>query len=227
MENKFEKSTAAEKVSAYIDAWRPGLIVLLVAAIVGVSAYAAGVALVTRADKNGLAAVDTISYNLTEGSASLSDAELAARRNDALVALEPYVTKRRITGVRANMLAAEIAYSQEDFSKAASYWLTAAAKGRDSYTAPLAYFNAAVCFENSGDLDNAVKNYKTAAETEDFLIFSHASFCCGRTLENQGNADEAIEVYNKLYGKTPDDSWAKLAKSRIIALEASKEIKPQ
>ena len=223
MENKFEQSSAAEKVSAYIDAWRPGLIALLIAAVVGVGAYAAGVALVARADKNGLAAVDTISYNLTEGSASLSDAELAERRNTALSALEPYRSKRRITGVRANMLAAEVAYAKEDFAQAASYWLAAAAKGKNSYTAPLAYFNAAVCFENTGDLDNAVKNYKTAAETEDFLLFSRASFCCGRTMEKQGNADAALEVYNKLYGKTPDDSWAKLAKSRIIALEAQKQ----
>ena len=132
MENKFEQSSAAEKVSAYIDAWRPGLIALLIAAVVGVGAYAAGVALVARTDKNGLAAVDTISYNLTEGSASLSDAELAERRNAALSALEPYLSKRRITGVRANMLAAEVAYTKEDFAQAASDGRAAAAKGKNS-----------------------------------------------------------------------------------------------
>ena len=223
MEHKFEKAAIGEKLSAYIESWRTILLIVLIAAVLGVAAYSIAVTVISKTDKDGIAAVDTISYNLTNDSSELSDEELDARRNSALEALKPYVSKGRITGVRANMLAAEIAYAKKDFEKAASYWLAAAEKGRKSYTAPLAYFNAAVSYEAAGDSDNALKNYKAASDIEDFPMLAHASFSYGRTLEAKGDLDGALEVYKKLFDKLPDDSWAKLAKSRIVDIENSKK----
>ncbi|MGP1369420.1 MAG: tetratricopeptide repeat protein [Treponema sp.] len=223
MENKFEKATIGEKLSAYIESWRTILLIVLIAAVLGVAAYSIAVTVISKSDKNGISAIDTISYNLSNESSSLSDEELDSRRNSAMKALEQYVSKGRITGVRANMLAAEIAYAKKDFATAASYWTAAAAKGKKSYTAPLAYFNAAVSYEAAGDLDNALANYKTASECEDFPMLAHAMFSYGRLLESKGDSDEALKVYKKLFDKVPDDSWAKLAKSRIIDIENSKK----
>ncbi|MDD7125430.1 tetratricopeptide repeat protein, partial [Treponema porcinum] len=146
--------------------------------------------------------------------------ELEMRRNKALEDLSAYLEKGGIVGVRANMLAGEIYYSVKDFKNSAKCWTSAAAKGKKSYTAPLAYFNAAVSYENINDLDNAEKYYKYAVSAKDFLMASHAEFSLGRVREAKGDTDGAIEAYRSLLGKNPDTSWGNLAKTRLIALGA-------
>lgn len=225
MEQKFEKITIGEKISVYLESWRTALVALLVIAVAALIAYAVTVTVLSKGDEKGLAAVDAISYNLTNDSADLSEEQLEERRSLALSALAPYVSKGRVTGVRANMLAAEIAHSKQDYNAAASYWLNAAAKGANKYTAPLAYFNAASCFESLDKPDEAEKNYAAAAAFPDFAFMPRALFELGRVREKQGNSSAALEAYKKLFDKMPEDSWAMLAKSRILALDSSTEKK--
>ena len=214
-----EIETVSSKLNVFLEKNRKIVlscfIVVLVAIVVFVVAEIAGS---VAKDKN-LAAVDALTYELTNGSAALEEDELNARIEDALTKIVPYTKKGGVAGVRANLLAAELAYEKEDYNSAVAYWDAAASKGKKSYTAPLANFNKGVCYEELNDLDNAAAAYKLAADAEDFILKSHAKFSYGRVLESQGNYSAAVEVYQSLVADYESDSWADLAKTRILSLQ--------
>lgn len=219
---KFEKASIGEKLSVFLDSRKVIFSSVLIIAIVALIAYAVSAAVVVKSNEKGLATIDGITYQLTKDSVNLSAEELDARRVTATDSLSKLVKKGGIVGVRANVLAGEITYSQKKYSDAAKYWVEAAAKGKKSYTAPLAYFNAATCYEELGELDKAMSYYEKAAKAKDFGMASHAEFNFARVKEASGDVDGALEVYNSVVAKYPNDTWAALAKSRIIALEANK-----
>ena len=117
------------------------------------------------------------------------------------------------------MLCAELTFRQEKYEDSANYWKEVAAKAKKSYLAPLANFNLAVCYENLGNADAALENYKLAADNEEFVMRAHAIFSYGRILEVKGDYTAAAAAYNDLNDKFAGDNWAKLAKSRLISLK--------
>ena len=136
--------------------------------------------------EKGLGKIDLISYELTNKSYDLSETEIAARQDKAVSSLSELVGKSGIVGVRANMLSAEIYYQKKDFENARSAWLAAAQKGKNTYIAPIALFNAASCSEELGNLDDAAAGYKSASEVKDFYEAAHALFSLGRVQEAWG-----------------------------------------
>ena len=100
----------------------------------------------------------------------------------------------------------------------------AAEKGKKTYLAPLCYFNLAACYEETGNIDDAATYYKLAADDKDFVVRTHALFSYGRVLESKGNYAEAAAAYTELNDNFSDDSWANLAKSRLIALKKDGKI---
>ena len=144
---KFEKATIGEKVSNFLNSRRVIFTSVLVVAVVAVVVYAVSATLVTKSNEKGLETIDGITYKLTKDSVNLSEEELEARRTAALDSLTALVKKGGVVGVRANILAGEITYSQKKYEDAAKYWVSDAANGKKSYTSPLAYFNAATCYE--------------------------------------------------------------------------------
>ena len=217
---QFEKATVGEKVAGYVETRRKVLITVLVVVIVAIGAFALVTGITTSSAKKGISALDAISYALTENSSELSDEEIAARKETALASLEKYNVKGGVVGVRANMLSAEIVYSNKDYAKAAEFWIKAVAKGKKSYTAPICAFNAASSYENVNDLENAAKYYEIAGNAEDFLLVSRANFNLGRVLEANGKNEEAVKAYKKVTEKDPDSSWGKLSKTQLIKLGA-------
>ncbi|MCR5495537.1 MAG: tetratricopeptide repeat protein [Treponema sp.] len=222
MEKQFEKTTVSEKVAEFVTSIRSVLLVVVIVLVVALATYGTIVTVSVKSAEKGLADIDSISYLMTKDSASLAEDELKGRGEKALASLEKYLSKGGIVGVRANMLAAEIYYSQKDFEKAAAAWTKAAEKGKKSYTAPLSNFNAAVAYEEAGKVEEAEKAYRSAIAFEDFDQIAHAKFSLGRLLEEKGNKDEALSLYTELYNALPDDPWAKLAKSRILVLGENK-----
>ena len=219
-EQRFGKATAGEKLSGYVMRHRIPLIIMTAAIVIAIVVYGVVVAVSSKMTEKGIAAIDTIEYTFTKDSSELSDTDIETRRADAMTKLTPYLKKNGITGVRANMLAADIAYERKNFADAKKYWETAAAKAKKSYTAPLAYYNEAVCCEETNALADAAALYGKAADFADFMLSSHARFSQGRVYEAQNDYKKAAEAYNKLNDKSPDDTWAHLAKSRLIALKA-------
>ncbi len=174
--------------------------------------------------EKGLGKIDLISYELTNKSYDLSETEIAARQDKAVSSLSELVGKSGIVGVRANMLSAEIYYQKKDFENARSAWLAAAQKGKNTYIAPIAFFNAASCSEELGNLDDAAAGYKSASEVKDFYEAAHALFSLGRVQEAKGDFVAAAASYQALVDKSPEDSWAKLAKNRLVSLKISGKV---
>ena len=127
--------------------------------------------------------------------------------------------KNLSSGARANLVAAELYFNRKDWNNARERFLATAQVKDSIYTAPIAYYNAAVCSEVLADMEQAIALYNKAMDHESFSMKPRALFNIGRIEEQRGNHDLAIASYEKMAESYPDDSWTLLAKSRIIALQ--------
>ncbi|HAH61802.1 MAG TPA: hypothetical protein DCL73_06865 [Treponema sp.] len=223
-EKRFDKANADEKLSGYMMRHRIPIIIVTTVVIAAIVVYSVCTVVATKVNEKGIAGIDTIEYELTKNSSDMSETELETRRADAMTNLTPYLKKNGIVGVRASMLAADIAFERKDYTNAETYWKNAAAKGKKSYTAPLAYYNEAVCSEELNNTADAAVLYGKAADAEDFMLAAHARFSQGRVYEALGDYKSASDAYNKVNDAFPDDTWAHLAKTRLIALQTEGKI---
>ncbi len=219
MTDQKNEVTTSKKAERFITNNKTILIVLLACIICCLVGFILGNYIGSKIKVKNLAAVENISYELTKDSAYLETAELESRRADAFEKLTPYVKKSGIVGVRANMLCAELAYQQEKYEDSADYWKAVAKKSKNNYTAPIANFNLGVCYEQLGKIDEACEAYKKASDDENFTLRDHATFSYGRVLEAKGDFKAAAEAYNSLNDRNPNNTWAKLAKTRVLILQ--------
>src|SRR5574344_62865 len=167
-EKIIEKQSLADITGAFLTNYRKVVVSVCGILVAAVIIYAVAVSVNAKSVEKGLEKIDEITYSLTNKSSDLSGADLSTRFETALTGAASFTGKNGVVGVRANMLAAEIYFQKKDYEKARSAWILAAEKGKNSYTAPLAYFNAAVCSEELNDADSALKYYSSAASAADF-----------------------------------------------------------
>ena len=215
----YEEMTASKKLAGFIEKNKKAFIAILIVLVCCLIGYIIFASVAKSNKSKNLQALDEISYELTSKSSDLEDAEIEARIATALEKAAPLTKKGGIVGTRANMFCAELAFRQEKYEDAANYWKDAAAKAKKSYLAPISYFNLATCYENLGNIDAAMENYKLAADNNDFVMRTHAMFSYGRILEAKADYAKAAAAYTELNDNFPSDSWAKLAKSRLISLK--------
>lgn len=79
-------------------------------------------------------------------------------------------------------------------------------------------------YEDLNQFDDAAASYKKAWESKDFVMRAHAGFSYGRVLEGQEKYEDAKAAYEALNDQLPDDSFAKLAKTRLIQLKIDGKI---
>jgi tetratricopeptide (TPR) repeat protein len=219
-----EPETASEKLAAFIERSKKVLIPLLIVLICILIGYIITSVVLTNGKAKDLQTLDEITYTLTPKSSSLEDSEVELRRQNAIEQAAAYTMKGGIVGARANMLCADLTFQQKKYEESAEYWKNAAEKGKKTYIAPIAYYNLAVCYEELNRSDDAAVNYKLAADNKDFVLCSHAMFSHARVLDSQSKYEEASEAYKQLIDKFPENEWAYLAKSRIIALQNAGKI---
>lgn len=214
--NTEEKKTLAEKVGNGLTKYRVlfiGLIVglILVAIISGVIST-----MTTSSHQKGLNQLDSIIYTLSKADESSATVASDVALPQVLELAES--NAGNIVGIRSNMAAAEIYFSQEKWSEARECWLKAAAAKDAGYTAAISYYNAAVCSEELADVDAAIDYYRAAIATEDCGFEPHVLFSLGRLYEGKADYAAAAENYTSLRDNYPSDSWTSLAESRLIAL---------
>lgn len=214
-----EKQTASSKLNGLMEKNRKGLIACAIICCVLLVAFIVVTSVLNSSKNKIIAAVDEISYELTNGSAALEEVEVKTRCETALEKVKPYTTKGGIAGARANMLAAEVAYNLGNYADSAEYWKAVASKSKNTYLEPIAQFNLGACNEELKNLDEAAAAYKKAADNKDFVQKAHAKFSYARVLEAQGKYADAYAAYKELNDVLPDDTWANLAKTRMIGLE--------
>lgn len=191
------------------------LLVFVVVAVLGTS-------ISSKSIEKGLYQVDAVEYAFRKDSDGLSAEDFKARQDESLASLEGLVSKGGIVGVRANMLKAEILFEQKNYEESRTAWVKAAEAKKSAYTAPVCYYNAAVCSENLNDLDAAVSYYTSAVGSKDFYLIDHAYFSLGRVNEARGDFEKAVEAYEKIESLHASSRWANLAKDRIILINSAK-----
>lgn len=224
MAEKTEKKTNSEKLNGFLSKNRKLLLIVLILALAGLIGYVIYDTVANKAAEKNIAKLDAITSELTTSTGVLTEEDLKAKIDETLNALAIYTKKAGVSGVRANMLAAELNYDKKDYQAAIENWKAAVSKGKRSYTAPIANYQIGVCYEQLNDLANAADAYKTAAETENFPLASHALFSYGRVLEAQGEYAKAVEAYQMLCDAFAKDEWASIAKSRILYLQTKGKV---
>jgi len=224
MTEKIENETLATSLNAKLEKSKGTVLAVAIVALVVIIAVAAIATIKAKSTEKGLELFDSISYTLTDKANELSSEDLASRQSKALEELSSLASKGGIVGLRANMLIAEIKFSQKNYEEARAAWLKAiSAKGKN-YTTSLCYYNAAVCSEELNDTEKAISYYKAASDDEDFLLIDHALFSLGRVNEGAEKYTEAKAAYEKLFELRGTSNWGQLAKSRLIALKTEGKI---
>ena len=220
--NTEEKKTFANNASDFLTQYRVLFIGVIVALIVVAIVWGIISSVTTSSHEKGLNQLDTIIHTLSKA----DEASVDTAREVALPQVLELAEKNKgnIVGLRSSMAAAEIYFSQEKWDEARDCWLTAATTKKAGYTAPICYFNAAVCSEELAEVDAAIDYYKFALASGDCEFESHILFSLGRLQEGKGNYVDASENYATLKDKYPSDSWTNLAESRLIALKAEGNI---
>ena len=216
--SKGKKATANVKIEDFIIKNRK----IFVCAVAGLGVAAAVVCTVFAISdsnkKKDLASIDSIEYSYVAKSGGIEDDEIASRQAKAEETLAPYLSKKNVAGVRANMLYADIAFGKKDFAKALDCYLKAANASKKAYTYAECMYNAAVCAEELS------KNDKSAADVKDFYLASHALFNAARVSELSENYSNAAELYQKTVDSYSGYEWANLSESRLIDLKAKGKI---
>ena len=220
----YEEQTAGKKLAGFIEKRKTVFITVFIVLVCLLIGYVIFASIANKNKAKGLQAIDEITFEMTDKSSDIDEAEIASRLTTAFEKASAYTKKSGIVGARANMLCADITYQQEKYAESADFWKAAAGKAKKSYLEPLCYFNLAACYEETGNTDDAAKYYKLAADNNSFVVRTHAMFSYARLLETKGDYATAAQAYNELCDNFSGDSYADLAKSRLIALKKDGKI---
>ncbi len=218
--NNEEKPTFSQALSAFFMAKRK----ILIAAVAAVFALVIVLVIVTVLRQSSMEKAYQRISDLMEEWSELSTNGLpdATREEEIIASLEDVASSnmRNFAGVRAALSAAEIYYSKEDWEAAKSFY-EAAAISNKYYTTGYALYNAAVCSEELGLLDEASSLFERAENCSNFPQKARCRFNIARIQEQSEGAEAAIESYRMMVDLYPSSQWTDLARSRIIALEIS------
>jgi len=116
-----------------------------------------------------------------------------------------------------------MAFAKKEWDTAASFYMELKKMFPESYLASVSLVNAAVAYEEMGNIDKAIETYKLFLETyrDRSPDSPRVFFTLGRLYEEKGDKENALKYYNDLTENYPDSDWTKLGKSRIIYLEIS------
>ncbi len=115
---------------------------------------------------------------------------------------------------------------QEDWNSAADAFLSIETYHPKSYLAPVALFNAAASYEEAGEFGKASEVYQRIIDTQDANPMAdvvRAYFYLGRVAYQQGNTEEASNVWNMMISMYQSDlaatEWVKLAETMLLTIE--------
>ena len=217
---EMSKRPLPEAVGGFLGKYRLVFLIIIGALIAAALAIGLVSYFITQSNAKGIAAIEEISYKLGK----TPSGEIGTAVEDALASLDEYTSAKGVVGTRANLLKAELFFRDKKYEDARSAWIAAAETQKKAYTAPVAWYNAAVCSEELGDTASAVSQYEAAIAFDDFALKTHAIFSLARIKDESGDYAGAAARYQELGDTYPDDSWTKLATSRLITLRAEGKI---
>lgn len=217
-----EKGGMKDGLVRFFESRRRILLSVLVVFLVLVGGYALTVVVMNRKNSKALSELEVIEHGLISSAKGLEkESELNELYKKMLEKIEPYVSRSGIAGRRAAMLKGEILFLMKNYAASAESYESSYQKGKKSYDGYLSLFNAGIAFEEAGNKVKAMECYRIAGEAKDFEFSDHALFSYARSLESDGKSSEAFLVYQKLADRGHNNSWGKLAKSRLLTIRAS------
>ncbi|MGI5088658.1 tetratricopeptide repeat protein [Treponema vincentii] len=209
----------SERCGQFLTRHRKPIVIILgaICAVVAIALIASS--LTARAAKKASIETETIISEWMD--LRNKNAEDMTAKEDALaekLEKQAAANGRSYAAFRAYTTLGEIYVLRKDWEKALTFYQKAGEAQQKSYTAGIAYFNAAACADELQQHDKALELYTLSGSYDDFPLKPRALFNIGRLEESLAHSDKAIEAYTKLTELYPDNDWALLAKSRIIAL---------
>lgn len=222
MDNTKEEKSASDVLSGFFAKTQKFWIVFLILLVVVSVAIGILVTVKNNATQKGANFLDSAVSSYFKAKSTLDGDELAKAEEKFLSDVKGFAETNgnNDNSVRANMMIAELYFEKADWKNSLDYW-TKAGEMAKSYLAGIAYYNAAVCYEQLADVVNAEKYYSLALTNEDFELKPHAMFSLARVYETQGKTEQAISEYKNIVNTYSDSNWADLATSRLIVIDNS------
>ena len=220
---KNEKTNTGERINDFVQRNRKPIFILFGVIVLLFAGSVATFSLIDVFRKKAISEVEELGRRYEQTRYIYSEDGVKPGTDALLADLETFAKKNSgIAGGKAWSIIAAIYTDRKDWPQVESAWRNAAVAAAKTYLGPVSLFNAAVAAEEQGKNADAIELYtQSASHPMPFPEAPHAQFAIGRLKEALNDRQEAIEAYRVLLAKWPDVSlWARLARSRIIALEA-------
>lgn len=209
----------SDRCVQFLTNHRKSIAILLgsVCAVVGVGLAISFITL--RNAKNASMATEALITEWTDLRAKKAD-DMTSKEDALVEKLEKQAgaNGRTYAAFRAYTTLGEIYTLRKEWEKALGFYQKAGESLPKQYTAGIAYFNAAACADELQQYEKALDFYTLSAAAEEFSLKPRALFNIGRIEEMLAHSDKAVDAYTKLIEAYPDNEWALLGKSRVIAL---------
>ena len=234
MKEKEVNLTASQKISSKLNDFigRHAKLLVAIAALVIVLIIVLAVALTmmqSASEKkfNDLldleAQYSSLSLMSSDDEAYQSTADEFIKSADALIASS---SLKEYPGAKAELLLADLAFSQENYQDAADHYRAVADAQSGSYLAEVAIMNEAACYDNLGDQAKALELYNYVFDTfgTDSAYAPKALFNAGRLYEAMGDTELAKASFEQLTGlylmteSGTVSEYARLAQSHLVTM---------
>ena len=165
----------------------------------------------------------SLSLMSSDDEAYQSTADEFIKSADALIASS---SLKEYPGAKAELLLADLAFSQENYQEAADHYRAVADAQSGSYLAEVAIMNEAACYDNLGDQAKALELYNYVFDTfgTDSAYAPKALFNAGRLYEAMGDTELAKASFEQLTGlylmteSGTVSEYARLAQSHLVTM---------
>ncbi len=219
-----EPLSFSQKCVSFLINGRKILLALLVSFCVIVAAVVVFVSVQNRNIKHASEATEMLINDWMKLRSDKPE-NMTEQENELIKKIEVQAEKngKSYAGFRAYTVLGEIYSTKKEWEHAMTMYEKAAVALPKSYTAGIAYFNAGACADELKQYEKSLEFYMLSSQVENFPLRPRAFFNVGRLEEQLAHSEKAIEAYNKLSELYPDNNWALLGKSRIIALTIAKK----
>lgn len=234
MKEKEVNLTASQKISSKLNDFigRHAKLLVVIAALVIVLIIVLAVALTMMQSASEKKFNDLLDLEAQYSSLSLMSADDEAYQStadefiksaDALIASS---SLKEYPGAKAELLLADLAFSQENYQEAADHYRAVADAQSGSYLAEVAIMNEAACYDNLGDQAKALELYNYVFDTfgTDSAYAPKALFNAGRLYEAMGDTELAKASFEQLTGlylmteSGTVSEYARLAQSHLVTM---------
>lgn len=234
MKEKEVNLTASQKISSKLNDFigRHAKLLVAIAALVIVLIIVLAVALTvmqSASEKKFNSLLDleaqysSLSLMSADDEAYQSKADEFIKSADALIASS---SLKEYPGAKAELLLADLAFSQENYQEAADHYRAVADAQSGSYLAEVAIMNEAACYDNLGNQAKALELYNYVFDTfgTDSAYAPKALFNAGRLYEAMGDTELAKASFEQLTGlylmteSGTVSEYARLAQSHLVTM---------